>query len=113
MTREEFDTFLEEVFNEGYRQAELDIMQEKMDEWHKDKAKDDIDYMLNEYKKHNLPISNYKKKSIIAGKAFHQYWTDYKNSKDPDKRKMAERMFNASKRYDKKNDYELYGGIKK
>ena len=113
MTREEFESILEEAFMAGYEDACTDIYQEKMDEWHKNKTKDDIDYMVNEYKKRNLPINNYKKKSIIAGKAFHQYWTDYKNSKDPNKRKMAERMFNASKRYDKNNDYELYGGIKK
>lgn len=99
MTKEEFDTFLEEVFNEGYRQAELDIMQEKMDEWHKNKAKDDIDYMTKEYNRMGKPLSNDLKKAIIAGKAFHQYWGDYKDSKDPDKRKMAIRMHNIGQKY--------------
>ena len=99
MDKQEFKTLLEEVFLEGYNQAELDCVQEKMDEWHKDKAKDDIDYMKKEYHRIGKPVSPNLKRGIIAGKAFYQYWKEYKDSEDPIKRKMAERMYNRSKTY--------------
>ena len=99
MDKQEFKTLLEEVFLEGYNQAELDCVQEKMDEWHKDKAKDDIEYMKKEYHRIGKPVSPNLKRGIIAGKAFYQYWKEYKDSEDPIKRKMAERMYNRSKTY--------------
>ena len=100
MTREELDNILEEAFLCGYEDANNDIIQEKMDNWHKDRAKSDIDYVRTEYRRIGKVYPKNKEKAIIAGKAFHQYWSDYKDSKDPNKRKMAIRMYNASKRYD-------------
>ena len=115
MTREEFENILEEAFIEGYKQAELDIIDESLSETDKNEIRNNIKNLDSSSKRYLIANKaatyHYEKFDDIIDKLAKKYsYRDKKVEQDPLFKKAVSagnaytRMKNASIKYIKKSN---------